>query len=325
MKMGEIGREGRDCLFLIKEGRVRLVIPEGLGWIRLILPEGTPLNKKKVIKQGKNKTKMNNVGLKRNTIDKYYTKPEVVEGCIEAVKQHIHISPADLIIESSAGNGAFIEGIKSLSNHHLFMDLEPENDEIKQCDYLDYTPNEQQTIHVIGNPPFGRQSSTAIKFIKKSCEFCSTLSFILPKSFKKPSRHKPFPLTFHLIYEIDLPCNSFEVNGKDYDVPCVFQIWKRQNVKRQIEPSLEPCNFEFVRKEDNPDIAFRRVGFRAGTIDTYTADKNIQSHYFIKFKSRLNVIEKLRNVEFEFNNTVGPRSISKQELIRKYNPLLLEN
>jgi hypothetical protein len=42
-------------------------------------------------------------------------------------------------------------------------------------------------IHIIGNPPFGRQSSTAIKFIKKSCLFCNSLSFILPKSFKKDS------------------------------------------------------------------------------------------------------------------------------------------
>ena len=45
-------------------------------------------------------------------------------------------------------------------------------------------------IHVIGNPPFGRQSSLAIKFIKKSCSFSDTISFILPKSFKKDSMKK---------------------------------------------------------------------------------------------------------------------------------------
>ena len=36
-------------------------------------------------------------------------------------------------------------------------------------------------IHIIGNPPFGRQSSLAIKFIKKSVEYCDSISFILPK------------------------------------------------------------------------------------------------------------------------------------------------
>ena len=55
------------------------------------------------------------VGLKRDTIDKYYTKQSVVELCIDYVKQYINIdSKNDLIIEPSAGNGAFILGIKSL-------------------------------------------------------------------------------------------------------------------------------------------------------------------------------------------------------------------
>ena len=89
-------------------------------------------------------------------------------------------------------------------------------------------------IHIIGNPPFGRQSSLARKFIKKSCDFCDTLSFILPKSFKKDSFQKTFPLYFHLVYQVDLPEKSFQVNSKDYNVPCVFQIW----IKRDDHASL---------------------------------------------------------------------------------------
>ena len=33
-------------------------------------------------------------------------------------------------------------------------------------------------------------------------------------------------------------------------------------------------------------------------------------------------IHTLSNINYEFNNTVGPKSISKQELIIKFNPLL---
>ena len=44
------------------------------------------------------------LGLKRNTIDKYYTKPEIVRTCIYHIKQHIGISPCDIIIEPSVGN-----------------------------------------------------------------------------------------------------------------------------------------------------------------------------------------------------------------------------
>ena len=81
----------------------------------------------------------------------------------------------------------------------------------------------------------------------------------------------------------------------------------------------------FVGKIENPDISFRRVGVNAGTIDTNTENKSIQSHYFIKFTNSKSIsenIKKLSNITYEFNNTVGPKSISKQELIYKFNPLL---
>jgi predicted RNA methylase len=182
-----------------------------------------------------------------------------------------------------------------------------------------------QNIHIIGNPPFGRQSSLAIKFIKKSCEFCNSISFILPKSFKKDSLKKTFPLNFHLIIERDLPDNSFLVNGIEYNVPCIFQIWKKNTYNRDILEKLEPSNFIFVKKTDDPDISFRRVGVNAGIIDTNIESKSIQSHYFIKFTNKKSIahnIRQLSKIKYDFNNTVGPNSISKQELIAKFNIVL---
>jgi len=270
-------------------------------------------------------------GLKRNTIDKYYTKEIVVDLCLNFVKKYIEIKTEDLIIEPSAGNGSFIAGIKSLTNNFKFYDLEPENDEIIKQDYLLYDYDTENIkgnfgkIHIIGNPPFGRQSSLAIKFIKKSCEFCDSISFILPKSFKKDSLKKMFPLNYHLTFEFDLPEKSFLVDGIEYNVPCIFQIWEKKDVKRTIIENVEPLNFIFVGKTENPDISFRRVGVNAGKIDTKNEEKSIQSHYFIKFtngKSITENINKLSAITYDFNNTVGPKSISKQELIIKFNPLL---
>jgi len=217
-------------------------------------------------------------GLTRNTIDKYYTKDIIVELCLSFVKKYIEINKDDLIIEPSAGNGSFIEGIKSITNNFIFYDLEPDdNNEIIKQDYLLYDyENIKKTfnkIHIIGNPPFGRQSSLAIKFIKKSCEFCDSISFILPKSFKKDSLKKSFPLNFHLIFEIDLPDKSFLVDGKEHNVPCIFQIWDKKQTNRIINEKLEPLNFIFVKKTENPDISFRRVGVNAGTLDIKIDEK----------------------------------------------------
>lgn len=244
-------------------------------------------------------------GLKQNTLDKYYTKSNVVKQCIKMIKKHIEISDDDLIIEPSAGNGAFIKKIKTLSNNYKFYDLEPENDEIIKQDFFDFDyttlKNKYKNIHIIGNPPFGRQSSLAIKFIKKCCLFSNTISFILPKSFKKQSMKKYFDNHYHLIFEMDLFENSFLVNEVESDVPCIFQIWKyKEEIRIKIEKQI-PLHFQFVKKEEDPDISFRRVGVNSGTIMKEINKQSIQSHYFIKFTNNLSIdenIEKLKLIKF---------------------------
>lgn len=267
------------------------------------------------------------VGLLRNTIDKYYTNPNVVDLCIKKIKEYLHPTNEDILIEPSAGNGSFIKGMKEMSNRCEFYDIEPENNEIVKQDYMELNLerllHETKLIHVIGNPPFGRQSSMAIKFIKQSCRFANSISFILPKSFKKDSMQKHFPLEFHLIFEQDIEENGFLVDDNVYDVPCVFQIWQRKGENRSVSEKLIPKGFQFVKKSENPDIAFRRVGVYAGNIfKEEIENKSEQSHYFIKFNKKMSdeMFERLNSLEFPGrNDTVGPRSISKQELMKYYN------
>ena len=264
-------------------------------------------------------------GLKRNTTDKYYTAPPTVHKCIQQIKQHLTILTNDICIEPSAGNGAFIPGIKSLGCLYTFYDLEPEHNEIIKQNYLTLAnpvTTTTQKIHLIGNPPFGRQSSLAIQFIKKSAEFCDSISFILPKSFKKDSLKKHFPLSFHLIHEYDLTENSFIVDNQPHNVPCVFQIWIKKEFPRVIAKKLVPRDFTFVKKEEEHDISFRRVGVNAGAISKDTQDKSIQSHYFIKFDIPFTdeLFYKIAAIHFTSSeNTCGPKSISKQELIKELN------
>jgi hypothetical protein len=266
-------------------------------------------------------------GLTRNTIDKFYTKKNIVNLCIDHVTRHVHIDPSDLIIEPSAGNGIFVDGLRTVSTNVLAYDIDPERDDIVKQDYLiyDYKPicKLYNKIHVIGNPPFGRQSSMALKFIKKSSEFCKSISFVLPKSFKKESMRSRIPPFFHLLFETDLPMHSFSINGFDHDVPCVFQIWEKMDVVREPYPRRIPIGYSFVTHYDNADISFRRVGVNAGKIDIHELyAKSPQTHYFIRFTNRQSIpeiISTLSTITFEDNNTVGPKSISKQELIRAFN------
>ena len=285
-------------------------------------------------------------GLKRNTIDKFYTKDSVVEICVGKIKELIEVNDNDLLIEPSAGNGAFIKCMKQLSSNCLFYDIEPEHDDITKQDYLELDEtildktilDISKRVHVIGNPPFGRQSSLAIKFIKKSAKFCDSISFILPRSFMKESMTRHFPKNFHLRCEIKLDDKSFCVNGEDYGVPCVFQIWEKDDKERNIKCKQQPLFFQFVKRDNNPDISFRRVGINAGSIEKIERnegkknknikhkDKSEQSHYFIKFNTQQDeaVYDQLSSLNFDCkNNTVGPKSISKQELIEEFNKILV--
>jgi len=269
-------------------------------------------------------------GLQRTKTDKFYTNPSVVKICIEYIKTILTMSKEDIIIEPSAGNGAFISEIEKLSNHTFFYDIEPEHSKIIPSDFLEVELDDLQDkiqkrkVHFIGNPPFGRQSCLAFLFIKKCVKYGDSVSFILPKSFRKDSMKRHFPSCFHLEFEADLLKNAFLINGKTHDVPCVFQIWIKKDFPREISTKIEPYGFEFISKTDipPPDISFRRVGVNAGTIDREYHGKSEQSHYFIRFTNGLNLIENIENVKksvFLFNNTVGPKSISKQELIKEWN------
>ena len=275
------------------------------------------------------------IGLQRDTSDKYYTNNDIVKYCLNKVKKNIKITNNDLCIEPSAGNGAFIKEIKKVFNNYKFYDLEPEHKEIIQQNYFTFDINNvinttnttNKKIHVIGNPPFGRQSTIPIKFRHKSATFCDTISFILPKSFKKDSLKKHFPLNFHLIYEDELPKDSFKINNIPHSVSCIFQIWEKKTTRRILPEKLIPKKFSFVKKEEPHDLSFRRVGVYAGRIDKQTENKSPQSHYFIKFNFLLTdtLYEKFKNINYsKKNDTVGPKSISKQELIKEFNKIIEE-
>jgi hypothetical protein len=273
-------------------------------------------------------------GMKRNTLDKFYTRSSIVDMCLELVASTIVINLKDVVIEPSAGNGAFSNKLKCVYKNVKAFDIAPEKVGIKQQDYLlldtSIFVKKGIKIHVTGNPPFGRQSSLAKKFIRKSCGYCDTVSFILPKSFKKESFMKTFPLEFHLIAMIDLPPNSFEVDGISHDVPCVFQIWRKESYPRVVKIHVLPTSYIYIKKSDitpsdeNMTISIRRVGVNAGKIDL-SIDKSAQSHYFIKFNDNVaigNLVAMyIATVTFDFDNTVGSKSISKSELNEKLMPL----
>jgi hypothetical protein len=254
-------------------------------------------------------------------MDKFYTNSVAVNLVMDMFERLVDVSSNDVIVEPSAGNGAFLDRLASYPNV-IATDIMPEKDGIVQCDFLEFVPPETTgTIHVIGNPPFGRNGSLATKFFKKAAEFATTISFILPRSFKKESVMMRLPLGFELVDQIDIPKMSFLVEGKPYDVPCVFQVWKKTTTNRSYQ-KVVPMGYSVVKKTEEHHCALRRVGGTAGACVVDTEKCNVNCFYFVKFDSDVDV-GRLQNMMFEQrDDTVGPRSISKREFTRKINAIL---
>ena len=99
------------------------------------------------------------------------------------------------------------------------MDIEPKFDECMLMDYMAFIPHKVESIAVIGNPPFGKNSSLAVKFFNHSAQFADTIAFIVPRTFRKNSLVNRLNENFHLIYEKILPIDSFYLpNGEDKSV-----------------------------------------------------------------------------------------------------------
>ena len=260
---------------------------------------------------------------KTNTLDKFYTNPDVVDSCLAT----INLSEYDLAIEPSAGDGAFYN---KLMIEKVGIDIAPETNNLLRMDYLhaagllqsifELEMADNKKILVIGNPPFGKNSSLAVKFFNHSAKFCDTVAFIVPQTFRKISIQNRLNLNFHLKIERELPKSSFHLpNGESYSVPCLWQVWERKPLKREkIKMPLTHEDFAFVDKKEEANFLVQRVGVSAGATHK-DFNRSESSHYLIKAPDCVyNIMKKIDWTETSKYHTAGNPSISKAELIEQY-------
>jgi len=309
-----------------------------------------------------------NIGKNRDLKDKFYTNFNISQLCIQEIKKFNLYQKNDILIEPSAGSGSFSNQLKDY--HIISYDIEPENEDIIKQDFLTLQIQKEQYYHCkifekdnkyqlsfikkdkkyhsIGNPPFGRNSSLAKKFIKKCCEFSESISFILPKSAKKESYKKTFYKNFHLIYEIDLPKNSFTINNQKHDVPCVFQIWLKKDIPRKMKEKQIEYGFQFINKPESiiinnnpeqkqnifknelPDFGILRAGGgkKCGRI-SLNYNNGIKCYpeawLFIQLNQKYDkdiFYNEYKKINWIDDSNVGARSIDKPTFIENINKIL---
>jgi hypothetical protein len=241
--------------------------------------------------------------------DQFYTRPDVAALCVARLQSY---APSGAWIEPSAGTGSFLTHVPDA----IAYDIDPKDPRIQRADFL--TVELPPDCVVFGNPPFGRQSSLAKRFIRHACASARWIGFILPRSFVKPSMQTAFPPCFHCRESMDLPKDSFLANGAPYDVPCVFQVWERCDVPREVEAPPVLVGARFVKQTDPHHLAFRRVGGTAGRCALPSPSQNPRCYYFLALEDpscAARLIDASQTYAFP-SNTTGPRSLSKAEAIR---------
>jgi len=256
-------------------------------------------------------------------LDQFYTKKEISLDLYNKISEIINIENY-FLFEPSAGTGSFSN---LFHKNSLAIDLDPKSSLIIEEDFLEFNNNyfKNKKVITIGNPPFGQNSTLAVKFFNKASEYSEYIAFILPKTFKKDSFINKLNINMHLIKEVELNGKNFIYNNKEKEVKTVFQIWQKKKVKRKkIDIKKESLFFKYVKKED-ADFAIRRIGDLSGKIIKKFNKYSENSHLYIQCKENINkenFYNKFDIIYKEFkeksNEVAGTPSISKSEIIKIY-------
>lgn len=218
------------------------------------------------------------------------------------------------LVEPSAGSGSFYNLMLGYSDNVYGFDLEPKTVGVVKANFLTIGDIAGGDKFYIGNPPFGKNSSLALKFLNKCSEDCSYIAMILPRTFSKKMFQNKVNLYLHLVYESDTPSKSFVLDGQPYDVPCVFQVWEKRDYKRE-KVVVDNKLFERVTKED-AEYSIRRVGGKAGKV-LDGVNHSSSTTYFVRDLQegvRGLVESNYPLIREEASKTVGVRSITTDEI-----------
>ncbi len=268
-------------------------------------------------------------------LDKFYTIPTISEKCLERIGSIYKWSEWGLVIEPSAGNGSFLTIIPTAKK--IGIDISPEHDDIIKQDFLTYNPptGEAGKILVVGNPPFGRVSSLAIKFFNHASKWADVIAFIIPRTFRRVSVHNKLNASFHLIFDEEIPMKPCSFSPPMM-AKCCFQIWEKRDTMRPIiELSTKHDDWDFLgfgpkdakgqpTPPEGADFAIRAYGGKCGEIvDTGLEILRPKSWHWIKSKINKNtLIERFNALDYTLSlDTARQNSIGRGELVRTYSEM----
>ncbi len=275
---------------------------------------------------------MDAVETREQGLDKFYTLPHISKKCIDSIENW---NQWGLVVEPSAGNGSFLNQIPT--KNKVGLDILPEHTDVLQQDFFSYSPPKNtKKILVIGNPPFGKVSSLAIKFFNHAAEWADMIAFIIPRTFRRVSVQNKLNTHFHLIRDDEIPTHPCSFTPR-MSVKCCFQVWEKKRTKRKlVQLPTTHEDWEFLKlgpKDGNnqptppqgADFAIRAYGGKCGDIVTDNLHElRPKSWHWIKCKDvdPSKLIKKLKSLDYTISfDTARQNSVGKADLVYLYSKL----
>ena len=263
-------------------------------------------------------------------LDKFYTVPSVAKECLQNVGDLYSWDSWNLVLEPSAGNGSFFLQIPT--SKKIGIDLVPEHSQLQKQDFFTFIPSVSGKILVIGNPPFGKVSSLAVKFFNHAASFAYVIAFIIPRTFRRRSVQNKLHPSFHLIQDTELPLEPCAFSPPMM-AKCCFQIWeKRNDLRPVVHLPMSHNDWDFLAYGPldasgqptpplNADFAIRAYGGKCGELRiTELSMLRPKSWHWIRSKVEKHLLmNRFSSLDYSISeNTARQNSIGRSELVQLY-------
>jgi len=260
--------------------------------------------------------------------DAYFTKHETAKWCIDQLAK-LYDLKGKSALEPAGGSGAFVvasqgTGLKWKTNE-LFLEFAQG---FKHDFNVDFAKGDLSSLgtydFVITNPPFGKSSSLARKFVRRSFEIAPVVAMILPKGCRRGSAIDKLPPGVKVMLDVDIPNAVFVLpDGSEKPVGCVFMVFEK--IPGYLRPQIldyEPEGYRaWAESCDWPDWATHGVGLMYSPGKVFRRnerDKGFLATLWLKLDDRQDKLIDALDVEWLIARTktsiprlVGPEIITE--------------
>jgi hypothetical protein len=183
--------------------------------------------------------------------DAYFTSPGAVKWCMNKLEKIFPLK-GKRALEPSCGSGVFIKESAGYGLNWVTNELFPEYSQGFEADYnIDFSKGDLSPLghfdFCIGNPPFGKSTTLARKFVLRALEISDVVAMILPWGCRRITFFDKLPRDVRIVMDEDLPANEFDLpDGTRKAVRCSWIVFAHEKgYERPLELDLDDSIFEW--------------------------------------------------------------------------------